>query len=95
MKTTTITKLTYRELETLLTEHFPGVDPDLIAREEWSNYEEHSFMVGGVLNTWDTEKLADYIAGKWTRFGTTDVLLNALCLKGALPAGDYLIDVSW
>jgi hypothetical protein len=95
MKTLTIVKMTYRELETLLTEHFPGIDPDLIAREEWSNYEEHSFTVNGILDNDDTAKLEKYIAGEWTRYGTTDVLLNALCLKGAIPADNYLIDVSW
>lgn len=95
MQTLAITKLTYRELEAILDQHFPGVDPDLIAREEWNNDEEHSFTADGQLDQYDTEKLEKYIAGEWTQWGTTGVLLNALYLKGALPAGEYLIDISW
>jgi hypothetical protein len=95
MRAVTIVKMTYNELEALLLEHFPKVDPDLIAREEWNNDEEHSFTVNGILDIDDAKKLATYIAGEWTRYGTTGVLLNALCLKGAIPADNYLIDVSW
>lgn len=95
MITKTVTATDYNELERLLVEHFPGVQPDLIAREEWGNYQEHSFTVTGKLDQYDSETLAKYIAGTWTRYGTTQVLLDALCLKGALPAGEYLLDVSW
>lgn len=95
MRTVAMTKLSYRELEEILNQHFPGVDPDLVAREEWNNDEEHSFTVDTRLDEYDTKKLASYIAGEWTKWGTTGVLLNALCLKGVIPSGEYLIDVSW
>ncbi len=85
----------YNKLERVLREHFPGIDPDLIAREEWDNYEEHSFTVTGSLDAEATKTLADYIAGTWTRWGTTQVLLDALCLKGIIDPGDYVLDVSW
>lgn len=85
----------YNELEKLLLENFPGIDPDLITREEWGNDEEHSFTVTGSLDAYDTELVAKYIAGEWTRWGTTQVLLDALCLRGIIPSGEYILDVSW
>lgn len=92
--TETVIKVEYSDLEKFITER-TGHSYEIVPNEEWSNDEEHRFVVTG--------KLVGYQQKDWDAFKSTGVeyqyrlhtILDGLCADGHLAAGIYLISVSW
>lgn len=72
-----------------------GTNPDIVAREEWSNDTSHSYRVKGELDKGDFEDAALLAAGGFVQWGVCGLVLEVLCVNGHLEAGDYLIESWW
>lgn len=95
--TKTFIVVDYNDLNEFIQEHTPFSNYDCVESEEWGNYSKHSFSIDG--------KLSDYEKRQWNSLHDVKrprswdhmlrVILNALCEQGIIPAGEYLISVSW
>lgn len=84
------------ELDKFLTERFsfnPGYE--FVAAEEVGNDTKTSLNVEPELNKWDREEIKKVLETKKWECYQTRTLLCYLCEKGEIPAGNYLISVSW
>ncbi|KKN34066.1 hypothetical protein LCGC14_0797370 [marine sediment metagenome] len=84
------------DLDEFLTERF-SFDPkyEFVAAEEMSNDSEKSITVEPELDKWDEEEMEKVLEIKKWDCHETGMLLCYLCKKGEIPAGNYLISVSW
>lgn len=79
----------------LFVEQTYGFNPETVTSEEASNDSTLSFDgIDGKLDEWGTDKVENFLKGEFVSFATRS-LLNKLCQEGKIPAGDYLIKVSW
>lgn len=86
-------KTDYTEFEALVNQVY-GVEFEFPMDQEASNDTEHQFNIDGRLNKYDQEKIQSFINGESVYF-ISRTLLNDLCAKNYIPAGRYLITVSW
>lgn len=67
-----------------------------VATEECGNDSDHKFSIDGELDEWDIESIDKVIAEKnFVHTPSNYAMLNYLCSKGVIEAGDYLIRVCW
>lgn len=97
IKKETFLVLAYHDLEKLIKMEY-DIDYEYPADEEVSNdiHKLYSGINGKHLDSYDTSKLERFISseGKEGMF-MARCLLSDLALRGKIPCGDYLIDISW
>ena len=84
----------YNDLDKLFTD-FYGHNVELVAAEEWNNYESHSFDVDGELDAWDNKSLIEFKLSGNSSVGITRLLLNDLVRNKEIQPGNYLVEVYW
>lgn len=73
-----------------------GHQVELIASEEWSNYECHDFDVEiGPMDEDDAAELEDFKANGVQGMGITQLILQDLVNEKVIPAGNYIVKVFW
>lgn len=92
MQTKTVINMEYDELDALINEHIPSANGEyeFIAYQEANNGSLYSFDVDSRVAPSDREKIekGDLM---WQAGG----LLDMLCEKGVIPAGEYIVEVFW
>lgn len=94
MKKKTIIEIDYNELEQLVYDKLGFKQYDFVCAQECGNDSSHSFVVDGKISKWDKENLDKWAEGKDMAYGNQTVL-NALCAKGFIEAGEYIVSVYW
>jgi len=91
--------LDYRDIEYTLKSVFPNVEYDFVSDEEANNDNVYTYNDVGIE---DFSKWLDWDNIKWNRLINNEVssfhtrrVLEWLVAHGVLPAGNYLIEVSW
>jgi len=88
--------LDYSELETIIQNHFNRPDYELLATQEWSNGSSKTFLLTDKpLDKWDTDRVTKFASGEGDGEYSLRALMCKLVIDGEIPAGNYLIDVSW
>jgi len=62
---------------------------------ECGNDTGHNIAVTGNLDSWDQQGFEKFQAGAQPWCGTPRILMDILCSRGELPAGNYLVEVCW
>lgn len=93
MKKETIIRADYREVEKLINKTY-GIDYSIVECEELGNDSTVSFNnINGEIESEEEHELEETILGN--NMYRTHLLLNDLCRKGLIEAGNYVIDVRW
>jgi len=72
-----------------------GHSYEIVPNEEWGNDEQHRIIVDGDMSGWAFAYWTKFKStGDQDRYRTRDIM-NGLCADGKLPAGIYVINVSW
>jgi hypothetical protein len=89
-------ELEYYELEALINEHYRSQRQyNFVADVECGNGTSHKYVVEKEqLLSYDLTRLAQFASGERTTY-VTRILLTDLCNRDILPAGTYIIRVSW
>lgn len=95
----TILNVDSYDFETFVHEIYPNCQYEFQADMECGNDTQHSFDgidgTNGVLGwKWDEPKIEQFKRGEWIGYFTR-VILEDLCRNGHIPAGDYLISISY
>lgn len=93
--TKTYIEVNYGDLDNFINACFPGVMFECACIEEWSNDTKHSINVDGKLHGIDADDYAEFKATLGTKQWRLRSYLNGMCADGLIPAGTYLINVSW
>lgn len=84
----------YRDLEEFVVLEY-GRELEFVADQECGNDTSQEFWVTAEpLPLWDGELIEQWRTGGdpgWV----TGAVLNDLCVKGKIPAGEYIVRVSW
>lgn len=78
-----------------IVKQYVGVDSEVVADEEWGNYQCHEVSTYND-DWWNKFEHKAFVA--WTqggRYPGINTVLTGLVKEGVLPPGDYLIRVSW
>ena len=68
---------------------------EIVAEEEWNNYESHNFTISKEdINSYDLPKLNFFKKGNPKQYSLR-VILQDLCNQDFIEEGDYLINVYW
>jgi hypothetical protein len=95
MTTQTVTTVDYNDLETFIHD-VTGQKYEIVPSEEWENDSQHRKHVDGKLMDHDKKDWESFKKGKAsTKCFILQSILDGLCAEGFLPAGDYLVTVSW
>ena len=98
LKTTKVCYLEvdYHDLQNLIDEAFPGINFDVVADSEWNNDSQHTINVEGYSkDEFNKTEIDDLIKGNYDDYFGIYSVMDALCVKGLIDPGDYLIRVSW
>jgi hypothetical protein len=94
MKVKTIVEMSYDEFDQLVNQHIPAANGkyEFTAEEECGNDTAKTFNgIDGSFKYVEREE-AEIEKGN---LRNTHAVLHCLCKKGYIPAGDYVITVSW
>jgi hypothetical protein len=84
-----------QDLEDYINYHFPNLEVELVADNEWYNDSSYTTSVSKK----DTNREADMIIAGHSKDGNyrfyLHQIMSALCQKDLIPEGDYLIKVCW
>lgn len=93
--TITTTIYDYDEFEQLVKDTY-GINFSVVADLESANDTTHD--MGSISNTWYSDyDEQEFLRWKREKRGTylTGAIINALCVDGVIPPGNYQISVSW
>lgn len=92
----TYEEMDYYDLEAIINEHYPNArEYNFVADVECGNGTTHKYVVEKEeLHSYDRAEVDKFAAGGWVKY-VTQSLLTDLCNRDILPAGTYLIRVSW
>lgn len=97
MEIKTIVEMAYDELDELVNKNIPAAKGkyEFIAEEECANDTARTFnrIDGSFKHLTGYEKEIE--EGKEGCLRNTHAVLHYICKKGVIPAGDYVITVSW
>ncbi len=94
MKTKVSNYVEYYDLEKFVKERY-GHKIEIVAMEEASNDTSLVFFVDGVISSGYSDKIEHWLeTGEFFHFGT-NIILQKLCYDSYIPAGEYVIEVSW
>ena len=91
MQKSVVFKCSEQEIINLIQEHIGGNFDSIVAAEELGN-QDWVVDVGNA-DDYDEETVKGYLSGEYHY--CTQSLLNTLCSKGVLAAGEYIIDCTW
>lgn len=98
MESKTFHTVDYSDLQEFIRNEFGRPDYSLPADIECSNDSSHTFSVGSdewhLLDEYDIERVEEFKIGKHVDY-ITGPLLQHLYEMGQIPAGEYLVLVSW
>jgi hypothetical protein len=66
-----------------------------VAIEQCGNDSSHEFYVDGKLDDSDQEELDEWVESGGKKWIFNSAVLNDLCKQGIIPAGNYIVRVSW
>lgn len=99
-RTATFTEIEYHELDDMITKFlnekgikwkFPDQSKfECAAEEEWGNDESHATTVDGKVDKYDKEQILKGELGY-----KTYAILDWMAAEGAIPKGEYRINVCW
>lgn len=92
-------KMDYNDIDRIINLFFTGNEYprdgyECVCYEEWSNYESHEISVDGEIDEYDQGYVNAAYSGKFKHY-STQALLNHMAKEGAIPTGDYLINIFW
>lgn len=91
----TFISVDYNDIDNLITSFF-GQEVkngyECVPYQEWSNDSKQSFDIDG--NEFDQVTINKAYEGRWEHYAIRDYL-QYMCYKKAIPAGEYLITISW
>lgn len=92
LKTKTVHYLDYGDFDNIVNTHFPGINFEFVIAEECGNDSAQTFNSVGKypLSDYDRQEID---SGR-TQFMARNYL-EALVEKGAIPPGDYVVEVCW
>jgi hypothetical protein len=93
-ETKTINEIDYRDLDTFIQKEYGWKEYEFVAVEECSNDSYHSFDVDGNLDTCDLSSIDKWKNGGFVHY-SNHTIMNMLCRDGHIPAGNYIVSVSW
>jgi hypothetical protein len=86
----------YHDLERFVKKCYPSIkEYDFPAVEECGNDTDHEFNVTGNLAKCDATSASDIKMTGNVPLWHNHVVLDMLCADGFIPAGNYLVKVSW
>ncbi len=89
------TRIDYNELEDIICQFYDLKMFSVVATEEWSNDEEHSYDVKKEnLNNYQNKNIRELRHGENPMYCLNSILTD-LANNDVLEEGKYLIDVSW
>lgn len=94
-RTETIIRVQYYDLDSFIQEVTGQKDYECVAGEEWGNDSEHRFNIDGKLSEFDKPEWDKFKAGNGKHNYMMQTILDGLCADGHIPAGTYLVSVSW
>jgi hypothetical protein len=95
MNTRTLSTVKYSELERFVKEVY-GQDWSFVAAEETSNDTQHTFHVDGRISSHDMDAVGGWQLDPNPSFcPSAQVILDDLCSRLMIPAGEYLVEVCW
>jgi hypothetical protein len=65
------------------------------ATEECGNDVSIEFSVRAVLSDYEREQISEFKATNGRSWISNATLMDALCVEGVIPAGNYVVSVSW
>lgn len=84
------------KLDEYLKERFPNVDVSFAGDFEMSNDSSKVVNITDeAFDERDQKHFNDLMDGKSSGWGGPQYLMQRLCQRGKLPAGDYLVEVCW
>lgn len=85
-----------RDLQNLINEAFPGINFNVVADTKWHNGSKHSILVEGY-DKGETNKteIDNLIKGDYDDYFGIYAIMDALCVKGLIEPGEYLIRICW
>lgn len=83
------------DFEELVKEIYGDKEFSFVADQEASNDSQHTFAIDGKLDEYDVLDIAEIKEEKIVKTFSSGRILNDLCSKGIIPAGNYLISVCW
>lgn len=95
-KTTELTHFVeYDELERFFNQVYQKDNFEFVADQEASNDSSHRFHVTGEMSDWDREQVQRYIEEDDLGLYMTQYLLDDCARQKLIPAGIYVVEVSW
>lgn len=86
----------YGDLERAVrTIYEPKTEWEFPEDHEANNYSYYTFIVNGILNGTEESRLSLWTLDNSGMSGMTHILLNDMCRRGLIEAGNYLIEVFW
>ena len=89
----------YQDFDDWVCDYFGVKKYECAAHEEWENDSSHTAFVDGTFDRFDSQyiepSISDFIAKDGNKQYMYQKLLRWACHKGDIPAGKYVIKVSW
>lgn len=85
----------YGEFDKMVQENFNWPEFEIVAREEMNNGDDKLYInVSGEPVDYEREDMIEFLDGD-RKYVSTNTILNALCKKGVIQEGNYIIEVWW
>jgi hypothetical protein len=95
MRTKTVHEVRHSELERFVGRVY-GQDWSFVAAEEASNDTQHTFQVNGQVTSDDMDAVGGWQLDAYPSYcPSAQMILDDLCSRLMIPAGEYLVKVSW
>lgn len=91
----TLIEVDYNEVDRVINEFYEIDNYEVIAYEEWSNNESHTFSIEGELSKYQLETVKKLLTTGAIDHYSTRAYLDYMCAEGVIERGEYLIKVSW
>lgn len=96
LKLTQVFIINSNDFDNLVVETLGISNFESIAQFEWNNNSAYlSENINKEIPSFQEKEVNELLNGKIDRFTSFHSVLTALCVKEALPEGNYLIEVSW
>jgi len=94
-KQATYWELDYNDLDRLFAQQF-GIETEAVAEQEWNNYSCYTFNTRqDWYDDYDRARVQKWLATNGKEWPDVSNLLCELVARGAIPEGEYLINVFW
>ena len=94
IKTETIHKVDYHDIQQFIAATYGLTEFCAIGESENDSVHEYN-VTSKDGDEYDAKRLDEILADKYCTHWELGIVLDDLCRKGLLPAGNYLVDVCW